>query len=301
MKNIKIYLVLFLIAGVLAACEKDITVDLPEVDKKVVVEGMVFVGEHPTVGLTYSFPYFTNFSGIDLSDPNELGKFIVLNAKVTISDGVFTEHLSLGYDNSKFPPILYVADTMVGVAGKTYTLNIEAEGKSYSAVTTVPFPVALDSVRWFKEPNKDSLGTCRLFFLEPSTPGNIYRLFSKRQGYPSFVPNPGFSVINDQAYNGSQVEYPFGRPNPQSSVFSANNPQLEEDETRGYWVKGDTVYVRFSSIDAVSFEYIRTLEQAASISGNPFNNPVTVKSNLTNGALGGFVGYGQTDLVYIIP
>lgn len=301
MKNFKLYLSFGLLAWILASCEKDITVDLPEVEKKVVVDGAVFIGEHPSVALTYSFPYFTNFAGLDLNDPNEIGQFIVLDAKVTISDGVFTEHLEMGFDNTKFPPLVYKADTLVGVPGRSYTLTIDVAGKTYTAVTSIPNPVALDSIRWFKEVNKDSLGTCRLYFTEPATPGNIYRLFVKRQGYPAYVPIDGFSVINDQAYNGTQVEYPFGRPNAQSSVFTANNPQFEEDETRGYWVKGDTVYARFCSIDAISYEYIRTLEQAASISGNPFSNPVTVKSNVTGGALGGFVGYGQFDIVYHIP
>lgn len=301
MRKSIIYLSVGLIAWIVTSCEKDITVDLPEVEKKVVVDGSIFVGEKPTVALTYSFPYFTSFTDLDLSDPNEVGKFIVLNAKVTISDGTFTEHLEMVFDNTKFPPLLYKADTLVGVPGKTYTLNIEAEGKTYTAVTTIPFPVALDSIRWFKEPQKDSIGTCRLYFNEPNTPGNIYRLFVKRQGYPAYVPVDGFSVINDQAYNGAKVEYPFNRPNAQSSVFTDNNPQLEEDETRGFWVRGDSVYVRFCSIDAISYEYIRTLEQAASISGNPFSNPVTVKSNVSGGALGGFVGYGQSDLMYYIP
>lgn len=301
MKNFKTYLVLAIASWALISCEKDITVDLPEAEKKVVVDGSVFIGEHPTVGLTYSFPYFLDFSTLDFSDPNNIDKFIVTNAKVTISDGVFTEHLKLVFDNTKFPPMVYVADTMVGVIGRSYTLNIDVNGKIYSAVTTIQTPVALDSIRWFQEGPNDSLGSCRLYFQEPAMPGNIYRLFAKRQGYPAYVPIDGFSVINDQAYNGTYIEYPFGRPDAQASIFTANTTSYENDKTRGSWVRGDTVYARFCAIDIEAYEFIRTLEQAASISGNPFSNPVTVKSNIQGGALGGFVGYGQYELTYIVP
>jgi len=49
--------------------------------------------------------------------------------------------------------------------------------------------------------------------------------------------------------------------------------------------------VRFCSIDRVSYEFIRTFEDAANTSGNPFSNPTTVKGNISGGAVGGWIGY----------
>ncbi len=296
MKKLSHFLFLLLAAFLPAACEKDITVDLPEVDKKVVVDGSIFVGEYASVSLTYSFPFFTDFSDLDFTDPAQIDKFIVTDAVVTLSDGSMTETLGLSFDNTKFPPLLYKGDSIVGQPGKSYQLTISTQGKTYTANTYIPQNiVALDSIKWFKDANSDSLGSCRLYFQDPPAPGNIYRLFAKRQGYANYAIIPGNSVIDDQAYNGTYIEFPFVRPEEQSSIFTANSGG-QDDPTRYKWVLGDSVYVRFASIDAISYDYIRTLEQAAGISGNPFSNPVTVKGNVTGGALGGFVGYAQMDI-----
>ncbi|MGQ3014095.1 MAG: DUF4249 domain-containing protein [Flavobacteriales bacterium] len=290
MKNLRIYIALLTAGCIVASCEKDITVDLPEVEKKVVVDGAIFEGEKAYVALTYSFPFFQDFGNLDFNDPAQLSEFLVLDAVVTLSDGVQTETLNLGLDTTKFPPLLYMGNTITGQVGNTYTLTVVAKGRTYTAQTTIRPPVALDSLRWLPEPNKDSLGACRLFFQEPATPGNIYRLFAKRQGYNAYKPVPGNSVIDDQAYNGQYIQFPFSRPEPVSSAFQSGD---FEDPERFFWKKGDTISVLFCTIDVSAYEYIRTLELSAGTSGNPFSNPSTVKSNVTGGALGGFVGYGK--------
>jgi hypothetical protein len=276
----------------LNSCEKDITVDLPSAEKKLVVDGAIFEGEFPYVALTYSFPFFEPLN-FDVSDIAQLEKYLLLDAIVTVSDGFQTEYLTLRIDTTKFPPILYFGDTIKGEPGKTYTLKISGKGKSYSAVTTIPMTVQLDSINWKADGNLDSLGPGRLYFQDPPAYGNIYRLFCKRQGYRSYVPTFSPSTIDDQLYNGQYIEYPFYRPDAFSRAFGLQDSltQQEKDE-RGYWKKGDSIYVKFCVIDRASFNYIRTYEQAASTSGNPFSNPTTVKSNIQGDAVtGGWCGY----------
>jgi len=40
----------------------------------------------------------------------------------------------------------YLTHTIQGVIGRTYTLDIKNEGKDYTAISTIPTPVILDSI-----------------------------------------------------------------------------------------------------------------------------------------------------------
>ncbi len=293
-------LILFGAGFMLISCEKDITVDIPQADKKPVVEGSIFQGQFATVGITWSFPFFRPLNSIDFTNPANLSEFLVLDATVTLSDGFQTEYLTLTIDTSAFPPLLYKGDTLVGTPGRTYTLQIQFPGYNLSAVTTLPEPIALDSIAFKLEAGEDSLGFARMYFQDPAAVGNIYRLFSKRPNYARYMPTyaVGNSVIDDQAYNGKYIEFLFGRPDPIDYLFvsDADTAQVWNDE-EGYWKLGDTMMVRFCTIDRASYDFIKTMENSAGTSGNPFSNPTTVKSNITGGdALGGFVGYGVFDI-----
>lgn len=288
---------------VMAACEKDITVNIPQADKKPVVEGSIFQGEFATVGITWSFPYFKPLTGLDPNDPAALEEFLVLNADVRVSDGLVSEKLEMTYDPAYFPPLVYKGDSIVGTPGRTYTLSIKFPGYELAAVTSIPYPVPLDSIGFKVEAGKDSLGFAYMYFNEPDPVGNIYRLFSKRPSYDSYKPTyaVGNSVLDDQAYNGQYIEFLFGRPDPQTNIFySPDDTTQTDNEDNGLWKIGDTIMVRFCSIDRVSYDFIKTLEASAGTSGNPFSNPTTVKSNINSvvggPALGGWVGYGVADI-----
>lgn len=295
------FMFLMAFAGfILASCEKDITVDIPQVGKKPVIEGYIFQGEVATVGITWSFPFFQPLSGLDFSNPAVISEFLVLDAEVTLSDGFTTETLTLQLDTTMFPPLVYKGNTIIGTPGRTYTLNMKFPGYDLSAVTTIREPVMLDSIAWKPEAGQDTLGFARMYFQDPTEVGNIYRLFSKRPNYQRFMPTyaVGNSVIDDQAYNGQYIEFLFGRPDPRNSLFVSDMDTANVyNEESGYWKRGDTIMVKFCSIDREAYNFIKTMENSASTSGNPFSNPTTVKTNITGGdALGGFVGYGVFEI-----
>lgn len=303
--NITVSVVLFVAAIFVVACEKDITVNIPQADKKPVIEGTIFQGEYATVSITWSFPFFKPLTGIDFNNPNAIAEFLVLDAEVYLSDGFMTEKLELAYDPLVFPPLAYKGDSIIGTPGRTYTLTMKFPGYDLASTTTIPYPVPLDSIGFKLDGNQDSLGFAYMYFQEPATVGNIYRLFSKRPSYEAYKPTSavGNSVLDDQAYNGQYIEFLFGRPDRRSRIFynpddttATNN----DDKHRGYWRLGDTIMVRFCTIDRPAYDYIKTLENSAGTSGNPFSNPTTVKSNITGGnALGGWVGYGVFDIQVI--
>ncbi|MCS6980880.1 MAG: DUF4249 domain-containing protein [Flavobacteriales bacterium] len=280
-----------------SGCEKDITVELPQGEKKPVVDGRLFSGDYPRVWITYTFPFFTPLQGINIYDPNSIAQFLALDAEVTVSDGTVTEYLSLVLDTTYFPPVFYMGDTIVGQPGRSYFLTIRLHGKTYTAVTTIPPIVALDSLRWKPEGQLDSLGPCNLYFTDPPQYGNIYRLFCKRQGYVHYRPIFDPSVLDDQSFNGLRIEFPFYRPDPKNFVFyNSDTLTAQEQRERFYWKRGDTIYVRFCTIDRPAYEFLRTFEESANTSGNPFSNPSSVKSNIQGGAMGGWVGYGAFDI-----
>jgi hypothetical protein len=293
---------LLFVAGfmILSSCEKDITVGIPQADKKPVVEGYIFQGEYATVGITWSFPFFKPLTGVDFTDPAAAQEFLVLDALVTLSDGFSSETLSLTFDPTSFPPIYYQGDSILGQPGRTYTLNIKFPGYDLAAVTTIPEPVSLDSLAFKVEAGEDSLGFARMYFQDPPAIGNIYRLYSKRPSYSNYVPTyaVGNSVIDDQAYNGQYIEFLFGRPDERNNVFVSDTDTAEVyGDDSGYWKLGDTIMVRFCTIDRISYDFIKTMENAAGTSGNPFTNPTTVKSNITGGnALGGFCGLSVSEI-----
>src|SRR5688500_1912577 len=126
--------------SILSSCEKEISVDdLPAPSEKIVVDGHIEPVQNPYVYLSKNAADFapTDFAAYK--------QYLIQDALVIITDGFTTDTLtevipSLGY--------FYRADNMVGVAGRSYTITITALGKTVTATTTIPQPVALDSL-WF--------------------------------------------------------------------------------------------------------------------------------------------------------
>lgn len=278
------------------SCEKEISIDdLPQPTDKIVVEGHVEPGKNPYVILTRNAPYFAPV------DSATLANIVVQNALVTVNDGFTTDTLFMTFDFNYLPPIIYRAQNMVGVPGRTYILTIVAEGKTLTATTTLPQPVPLDSL-WFKlyaPEENDSLGFVWAHMSEPAGLGQAYRWFAKRIGKDlDFIPPLG-SVFDDKFIDGQSFDFAYNRG-------SRPNSGAEDDTNneRGFFKKGDTVVIKFCSIDYEAFEFFRSFEIDLFSSGNPFASPASVKSNIfpEEDGLGIFCGYGAAlDTVVLVP
>ena len=82
--GIVIVAVLFLVG-----CEKDITVDLPQADAKIVVQGSIEPGQPPLVILSYTSGYF------DPADLNALANSYIRDAQVKMVHGTDTIPLDM--------------------------------------------------------------------------------------------------------------------------------------------------------------------------------------------------------------
>ncbi len=283
----KLLLLLIISIFVFTACEKQITIDLPNEPSKLVVEGWIENNKCPVVILTKSSPYF---SPIDLA---ALLSSLVKSAVVTVSDGSITETLT-GVDTSYFPTYMYIGKTIKGEVGKTYTLNITAEGKSYSSVTTIQNLATFDTV-WFKlNPNNDTIGNIYASATDDGSVYNYYRAYTKiLNNDADFIPIFG-SVWDDKFFSGQTFT---------SQLYhgmASNIIPPTDNNTRGLGYRvGDTVITKLCTLDYESYKFWKAAESEIFSGGNPFSSTTSVPTNIVGGALGSWTGYGATyDTVY---
>ena len=308
-------------ALLLTACEKEITVDLPTTEPRLVVEGTIQTGGPPLVILTRTQSYFAP------TDISSIASIFVKDALITVNDGFTTatldqicsdalteEQIQLAAAVTGLDPgllanadiCIYTKLDMLGIEGRTYSLNIAADGKTASSVTSIPYNLALDSA-WFElalqEPDDDTLGLINATLSDPDTLGNAYRWYAQRinagsDGEPKddgFIA-PFFSVFEDKYINGLTFDFSYNRG---SSPYSTADD--DENEERGYFKVGDTVVVKFVSIGMKEFDFYNTFYNNVATQGDLFSNPAKARSNI-NGGLGVWAGYAYAyDTVVCIP
>jgi hypothetical protein len=274
---IKIGSLIGLILLFFSACSDDVNIPIPEPTKKVVIDGWIESGDYPKVILTFNSPFFSTV------DSASFRNMLLLSAKVTVSCGADSEVLTLFKDESYFPPYIYEGTELTGVEGKSYSLKVEYGGRVFTAVTTIPKVVHLDSL-WYKlEQGSDTLGYIWAKFKDDPEVVNYYRIFTKRSGKDKNYVPLYISTYRDDAFNGLEFSLPFYR-----GLQSYTN---RKDDI--YFSLGDTVYVKFSSIDKESYNFWIDFEREMLNTGNPFaSENSNVRSNIKGDGLGIWGGYG---------
>jgi hypothetical protein len=244
--------------------------------QKLVVEGKIEAGSNPEVYLSYTVPYFGNHT-------NNLSEFIVKGALVTVSDGTAIDTLKEVVPGYGY---YYRAANMIGVEGKSYALTIQLNGKTYSSNTTIGPQVALDSL-WFKVLRDDSLGFIYAHLTEPPSSGNCYRWFAQRIGKDQNFLAPLGSAFDDKFINGKAFEFAYDRGMVQNSTATDDN-----NNVRGFFVKGDQVIVKFCEIGQQEYLFFRSYDANIVSNGNPFAAPTNLQSNISGeNVLGVWCGY----------
>ena len=291
-----VYLFLALFACSIISCEKSIDIQPEAQTPLLVVDGNIENGKAPLIILSKSIDFFSNLS------TDILAKSLVNNAVITLTDGIKTSTLK-GYSKSLgggYSIVYYTNDStnpaaaIIGQLGKTYSITIEYEGKKYESITHIPeIKRTCDSVWWKQAPFSDDTSKVVLMarFTDPAGYGNYIRYYTKVNS-DSYL--PGFnSVFDDQVIDGSTYDFQVDQ-----GVDRNNVPDQKE---YGYFKRGDTISLKLSNIDKASFDFWRTLEFSYQSVGNPFSSPTKVMSNVSNGALGGFCGYGSQVRTVIVP
>ena len=293
------------------ACEKEYIPNLPTTAADIVVEGYIEAGNKaapPYVILTKSLPFFR-----DLKNYNDL---FVRGATVWVSNGKDSVRLQefcwadldpsvkkqaatlfgINADsvaaNFNFCVYIDLAQRMKGEFNKTYTLRITtADGQKLSATTTIPRPVPIDSATFIKPPgnnNLDTMAQMRAIAVDPIGP-DFYRYFTSTKG-SSYVAGAN-SVTDDAFFDGKVTKFNLLKSEPRDGSTPA--------DLYGLFHRGDSISIKFTTIDKAHFDFWRTLEYNAN-SGGPFASYTKVKHNIVGG-LGIWGGYAATYFDTVVP
>jgi hypothetical protein len=312
--NIKhLSIVLFCIVG-LFACEKEYSPDLPTTAEDIVVEGYIESVPQgrqaipPYILLTKAIPFFReikSFSGL-----------YVNGAEVWVSDGKDSARLqefcwkdldpatkkiaalNFGIDldsvNTNFNFCAYIdfAQKIKPTVGKTYFLRIKTkEGATLTAQTTIPRLVKIDSAVFIKPPgtNKnDSMAQMRPTIQDPKGV-DFYRYFVAVNRSSYLVRRN--SVVDDAFFDGQKTTFNLLNTQPR--------PKNDPPENFGLFRRGDTVSVKYCTIDKAHFDFWNTLEFNSN-NGGPFASYTKVKHNIVGG-LGIWGGYAVTYYDAVVP
>ncbi len=297
-------------AIILVGCTEEFVPDTQEEDQQFVVEGFIEAGEGamPTyVLLTKSVPFL---STIDL---NTFNSIFVNDAVVTVNDGSKTVQLqefcleelpeeiriaaaeALGFDpdSTTLNICAYIdlLDELDRREGGSYDLKIDIADETITATTTIPRFVPLFDLRWDDPPGEPSDTLARLWVTidDPDGEANFYRYFTEEND-DGFV-TPFSSVVDDKFFEGKEFEFPLTKAEPRDGDFDAN--------TFGLYYRGDSIRIKWMTLDEAHFEFWNTLEFSRNNSG-PFSSYNRVTSNV-EGALGVWGGYAVRYYEEFVP
>ncbi len=279
----------------MSSCEKAINFKLDQTQPSLVVEATIENGQPPIVILSSSFEYFSTISAELLA-----GSF-VHNAVITVSNGVKTHQLKEYFFNTAANLKVYyysvdssnLSTAFAGTFNTAYTMNIQVNGKTYTAATTIPsLAKRIDSLWWKKAPNNPDTNKVVLVAraIDPPGYGNYIRYFTKTNSDP-FFPG-GNSVFDDQIVDGKTYTVDVER--------GINRNEDIDRDTYAFFDRGDTITLKFANIDKATYDFWRTMEYSYQSIGNPFSSPTKVLGNV-NGALGYFGGYAAQYTTVIVP
>jgi len=305
------------------SCEKEIEMNIPNAGKEIVVQAMIQEGYPPVVQLTWSDSYFATI------DSNSYNKMFVRGAEIIIynEDGTTSDTLTEVTDIPQLASFLpegiqaqglYTDPNINGTypynlsfkEGKKYHLKVVFEGDTLTSTTSIPYSTPLDSIWFVPDERYPEYGDFYIWYDDPDTMGNNVMFEHKRIAHFSLSEQKNISdfmfikafgaVRNDfEGLNGMGFVSFFERgkePNfvkidlidhPDKAGF-ANFQSAYYNDTVGE-VFADTVLFRFSQLDKASFEFWRSVIAQDIMNGNPFAEPMNLKSNI-NGGLGVFEG-----------
>lgn len=243
------------------SCEKVVELDLKESEPKHVIDAQLTDGSPCIIKLTESQGFYDDapYKGISgariiLSD-NEGNKEVVQEA---IDAGVYISQ-------------------MRGVTGRTYSLDVTIDEKSYQAKAKIPKVVNIDSLYIYNiKIGTDNWYSPCVVFLDPADEENYYYTLLFVNG--SLMKK--IYLQDDENRNGLKIEHVL--------YFSKEDNDDEELKI------GDTITVQMQSIDKGAYTFYKSVSSAAA-SGN--TNPI---SNFSGGILGCFKTYSTSEMELII-
>ena len=307
---------IYIISLLLISCQEEITLNLPQSEDKIVVEGSIENGFPPYVILTKNQGYF---DAIDSDTYNDLFVNDIDSVKIWyFNEGEKvskTLEQIVGLDS--LPPIYTdlsyfenPGNYEFSKEGRTYFLEINWNNQIISSSTTIPEVTPLDCLWVEKSENskEEYEYDIRALYSDPADQDNFILLKSKRIQHFEYKdslecqakdrPDNSLKLIDagsDILINGQSFETYFPRPKESGNPFpdgnyNAYHTEICEEDTLEF--KEDIVLIKYCQIDEPSLKFWRGLVRQVGTNGNPFAEPLNLVSNINNG-LGVFTGYGS--------
>lgn len=181
----------------------------------------------------------------------------------------------------------YQTTKIVGREGRCYTMSVYYEGKLYEASETMPYSILIDSVSLAKKhlESKNETVLCPIVnFRNPLDVDNFY-LFTFKKETPETMMYANLKVWQVSVLEDTYLpEY--------VTDFNLNDGEDARGYEEGflfYLSERDTNIVRLNSITKACYNYYSDLIKQIRFDGGAFTpTPLTVRGNLSNGALGYF-------------
>jgi hypothetical protein len=299
----------------LVSCTKEVKIDIPGYQEQVVVDGSVETGKKPLVLLSKTANVYapTNIEAY-------LTSFIP-GAEVKVSDGLQTITLELVYtdelpqtelaqvgellgfsslilSNLHMPVYYGLNSTMIGEAGREYSLQITYQGKEYTASTSLLSPTQLVKVYWKPEAGYTDRGFSWAKLADPAGTYDAYKWEVKRLKGPQsdeIFTKPFNPYYDDEFFDG--LTFDFAYENPMTC-----RDDFEPEDMRCYYALGDTVVIKYSKVDRAVYEFMEKKYNQVYSAGNPFATPINIPTNIKGGAMGVWAGFSSTyDTLICVP
>jgi hypothetical protein len=235
------------------ACKKVIQVNLKDATPQIVIEGEITNNPGPyQVQITQS----VDFSATNTFPP-------VTGASVQITDST----TGLVAILSETDPGIYTTNFLQGTPRHTYNLQVITGGVTYTATSTMPRPVPLDSVTFTQNAdfnNKLDINAV-VNFQDPPGLGNYYQFIEEVNS--RLIPD--IFVFEDRLSDGRYIQEP---------LFNDSS----------YLQQRDTLLLKMYCIDEATYNYFNTLINVAGNNNFQAATPANPISNISNGALGYF-------------
>lgn len=212
----------------------------------------------------------------------------------------------------------YVIPTFTPQSGKSYQLNIKAEGKELSAETTVPVPVEITKTDTTTIENQWGGKTMELRITFRDSPGNdYYRIITFREqllsaknehGATTYYRSrqPGYTNLDDPVFKSLYSSFGGGElesgPDNDYAIFSDElingkeyTLRFEANFTTSQYSSGviyEKYEVYFQKLSDNLFKHLKYINLYDYYHDDPFSEPVPVYSNIKNGA-GIFAGFND--------
>ncbi|WP_188686765.1 DUF4249 domain-containing protein [Rufibacter glacialis] len=246
------------LGGALASCdmEQEIEVKLPKLPPQLVVECYLVNNEPMKLALSESAGYFDAPEAI-----------IVKGATVTITKNneapvVLRDTVLVDQENQKVYTH-YNRRRVRTAPGDVFKLLItDTQGRRLTGTTTVLPPVPIDSVGWKfnSKPEQSQEAYLLVRWQDDAASKNFYRLLVHKAD-TSGIDSQLDAEVDDQLRNGKKITY----------------------TTTYRFQRNDTLTIKLFHLDESYYEFISSIEDARRANGNPFAQPVTIKSTVAGG------------------